>query len=129
MGCISKQQIQNSNDRVIKRVLVPEWSNGDAEAYVVVRSMTVKERAGYEQYWNDTYPDREKESGAKPATSEVVARMIVYTVVDDAGEPLFTVEDIPSFNDRNSAVLTRLWNAAIELNGVNAQKVQEAKAN
>lgn len=129
MGCISKQQFQNSTDRVTKKVPVPEWGGGDKDAYVVVRSMTVKERTEYEQYWNDKYPDREKTGGAKPNTMEVVGRMVVFTAVDDDGKPLFTVDDIPSFDDKNAAVMTRLFTAALEINGVNAEKVQEAKGN
>lgn len=129
MACISKDQAKRANDRITKKVLVPEWGDGDDNAYVVVRSMTVAERKEYEKYWDDKYPERNKENGERPPGMDVVARMIIYTVTDDDGNPLFSVDDIPSFDSKNNSIMTRLFNAALELNGVDAQKVREAKAN
>lgn len=52
------------------------------------------------------------------------AKLIAVTVVDEAGEPLLTVEDVDALDNE---VVTELFKEAQRVNGLNKDSLDEAK--
>ena len=44
MACLKKELILTADDLPMEKVFVPEWADGDPEAYVMVRALTAKEQ-------------------------------------------------------------------------------------
>lgn len=57
------------------------------------------------------------------------AHLLVDSWVDDAGQQVLTVEDVPMVLDLPPGVLMRLVNAVFNLNGLGEDAEQEAKKN
>jgi hypothetical protein len=57
------------------------------------------------------------------------ALFCVYAVVDDEGNPLFTLEDLPQLGKRSSAVLDRVATVALRLNGIGVEAQKDVEKN
>ena len=100
-----RDQILAANDLKTERVEVPEWGGA-----VTVRSMTAGDRDQWEQrLW-----------GGKRdvALTQVRASLVAFTVVDDAGELMFSVDDLEALSRKSSAALTRIYETAVRLNKI-----------
>ena len=49
MSCLTKEKILATNDIKMEKVLVPEWADGDPEAYVMVKALTAKEQDEFDK--------------------------------------------------------------------------------
>lgn len=91
-------------------VPVPEW---DGTVYIRRLSMTQMEADGF----LDAARDR----------NAIVNRLLVATLADESGEPLFAPEDMPGLIEGEASVLMRLFNRSAALNGL-SETATEAEA-
>ncbi len=89
---------------------VPEWGGS-----VKIQTMTGAARQIFQNSVN-------KKSGVP---DNMMERLIIATVIDDNGEPLFIPSDIPALAKKSAVALTRVFEAAAELNGLTAKAVDE----
>jgi hypothetical protein len=102
---LTREQILNANDLPSEPVPVPEWGQG---ATLKVRQLTVAEVNELAKKQTE-HPDK------------VFAYWLVFTVVDDNGNRLFTPEDAVALEGKSAQVIKRLAEAAIKLNMFNTE--------
>jgi len=117
---LNKQNILDAADIQYKTITVPEWG-GD----VRLRSMTGFDRDAYEN-WLMEQP--ELESGRR-RVENVRARMAAMSIVDDAGECIFTEADIPALGKKSAAGLGRIYDAITSLNAIDQKDVEALAKN
>jgi hypothetical protein len=107
---LTKDQILSSDDLPRELVKVPEWGG---EVYV--RTMSGADRDAFEA---DFQRDRSK---------DIRAKLAVRVVCDRSGQRLFTDADIPALSNKSAAALDRIFAAAIKLNKISKDDVEELK--
>lgn len=120
---LSKHEIQQIDDQQVDDVDVPEWGGS-----VRVRGLTGEERDAYEA----SLIEERKRGGVgvtKKRLRNARARLIVMAAVDDAGDPLFTTEDIPWLGQKSARAVDRLAEKARELSGMTEQDEEELLGN
>lgn len=120
MALLSKQSILDAVDIQYNTVAVPEWGGE-----VRIRSLTAADRDSYEQ-WLMSLPD---ESGPSQRMVGMRARMASLSVVDEAGERVFSESDIEALNKKSAAALGRVFDAITALNAINAAEVEALAKN
>lgn len=94
-----------------------------AGAQFRVRTMTAGERSLFdEQFTKKGKTDRARQR-------EVRERLIVATVIDADGELIFSEEDLPQLRQVDAALVERLVEAAMRLNGISKDDVEELEGN
>jgi hypothetical protein len=97
-----------------ERVEVPEWGG-----YVFVRTMTGDEREGFEL--EHIAQGKEK--------SQLKARLLVRTVCDEVGVPLFTKDQVAALSAKNSVPIDRLAEVSMRLNALTGEASEEMAKN
>lgn len=105
---LSRDQIFAADDLRIEKVECPEWGG---EVYVKLMSGSERDRFEISHTAN---PDK-----------DIRARLIVSTVCDCTGVLLFTPADTESIGGKSSAVLDRIFSAAIKLNRIRKEDVDD----
>jgi hypothetical protein len=107
---LTKEQIL-SRPRITQVVPVPEWG-GEVRLQV----MGGKDLMDYEAGANDdaTVLDR-------------CSRILAFTLVDEAGQLLFTEADIAALYEKEGKVVTRLGHLATQLNRLRLQDLEDAE--
>lgn len=130
MGCLNKKQILEANDLKTEKIFVPEWADGDPDAYVLLRTLTAADREAFE---NTIYSITTPEDGEKPKVTidnkDHRAKLCAFCMVDDDGNRLFTEADIPDLAGKSASALERVFNAAQTLNGFGATALKEVVKN
>lgn len=109
---LTKDQIFEVTDLKTETVEVPEWGGS-----VLVRSMNGQDRDGFETSLFTTNPD-----GTRTADmANLRAKMVALTVVDESGNRLFEVSDVPRLALKSAVALERVFDAAQRINGVGAK--------
>ncbi|VVE49425.1 hypothetical protein [Pandoraea terrigena] len=96
---------------------VPEWGDGVA---VLVSEMSGTARDAF-------YSARE--GVPKQSISESQAKLLLATVVDESGAPVFDEGDIEGLRAQSSVALDRIAGVAMRLNGMGPAAVEEAAKN
>ena len=99
---LTRDAILAADDYHREYVDMPEWGGG-----VYVQMITAK--AGLEMVGHS------EDDGQNQAVMNV-GRLLVMAVVDEAGRPLFTVEDIPALMEKPRTTIDRLSEAVMRLN-------------
>lgn len=113
MTILTKEAILGAADLKTEAVEVPEWGG-------TVRISVMSGLA------RDQFLAQQNE---KAAFSEFQSRLLVSTIVDDANQPIFTADDIDALRGKNQAVLSRLSEVAMRLNGMEPKAVENAAKN
>ena len=116
---LSREQILASTDLRKELVDIPEWGGS-----VYVRVMTAAERDKLDA----RYIQRKGQNGQR-SFENFRAEMVVTTVVDDAGQRLFTDADVPQISLKSAAAVERIFNVASRLNGLSAKDQEELAKN
>jgi hypothetical protein len=117
---LKRDQILEAKDLRTVRVKVREWAvNGEDE--VIVASMTGEMRDAWEQSLVD--------KGGAVKLANVRARLLVFTIVDEDGNRVFSDEDIQLLGKKSSSALERCVKAAQKLNKLTDSDMEEAKGN
>lgn len=109
---LSRNAILGCDDNTTETVHVPQWGGS-----VRVKSLTAKERDRIEAHIIG--------KGGKAKLENLRARMAVASVIDDAGDPMFTEEDIAALASKSAAALDKVFTAAQRLSAMSDEDVEE----
>lgn len=116
-----KQQIRDLQDRPTEMVPVPEWS-----CDVRVQALSGRGR----EVFNEDFRARlEAARNRVILNSMFLALVVVHTVVDEDGVCVFSAEDLDWLSEKNEAVLDRIAQVGLRLNGFTPAAVEEAEKN
>lgn len=107
MSLLSKKDILTANDIKTKEFEVAEWGGS-----VCLRVISGSDRDKFEQ----AVADKKIES--------IRSKFLVMTICDKDGEKLFTEEEWEELNKKASPVLTKVFDAAWELNAFSPAAVE-----
>jgi hypothetical protein len=110
MTVLTAEQILAAQDAGLLKVAVPEW-NGE----VYVRVMSVGERDSYERMWLG-----KRDTGIENFRTEYLARVLC----DEKGALLFTRDQVGALANKNGAVMSRLFDAAMKHNNMTEGDVE-----
>lgn len=111
MAILNKTDILAAQDLPIETVAVPEWG-GD----VIVRCMSGLERDAFEE-------------STRKNRSNMATRLLAFTLVDEAGQHLFSEEEMVELGKKSGAVINRLFAVSIRLNGLGDEQKAAAEKN
>lgn len=114
MTMLSKEAILSAHDIRTEDVAIPEWGGN-----VRIAVMSGLARDKFVELQGD----------GKSAFSEFQARLLVSTVVDGSGLPLFADADIEALRGKSKAVLDRLMAVAMRINSLGPDAAEEAEKN
>jgi hypothetical protein len=117
---LTKAAILTAADLRTQIVDVPEWGGA-----VTVRTMTGVDRDAFE---NSMLKVDAKGNRSADLTN-MRAKLCALTLVDDAGNPLFTIAEVEQLAQKNAAALDRIFKVAQALNGLTADSVEAAEKN
>ena len=105
---LTKDQILSADDLRHVDVDVPEWGG-------TIRLQTITAR------------DRQKfhAGGTKGAMDDFMERFIVACATDENGKLLFTSEDVKALGSKSAMALNRVFEAAVELNGMSQRGIED----
>jgi len=105
---LTKEQILSADDLRHVDVDVPEWGG-------TIRLQTITAR------------DRQKfhSGGTKGAMDDFMERFIVACAIDEKGKLLFNSEDVKALSAKSAIALNRVFEAAVELNGMSQRGVED----
>ena len=119
MTLLSKSTILCANDLQTEDVEVPEWGGA-----VRVRSFTGRERDAFESSMV-----RGDGRDRKVDLTNMRARLVGLTVIDETGQRLFTDEEADLLGAKSGAALDRVFAIAQKLNGLSGADVEELSKN
>jgi hypothetical protein len=108
MALLNRSQILEAEDRQYDTVDCPEWGGE-----VRLRSISGRQRDDYEQSMLE-----QRGNDRKVNMRNARAKLIVLCAVDEAGQPLFTTEDVRRLGAKNARPLDRLFDACQKLAGL-----------
>ena len=112
-----REQILAADDLAVEYVDVPQW-----QCKVGIRCMTAAERDAFEGSCLDSHLKATK-------LSNVRARLVCLTAVDEAGKRIFTSDDADALGTRSGAVMDRLFEIAQRVNGLSRADVDDLEKN
>jgi len=124
MKLLTKEDIINSKDVQYKVVDVPEWG-GKAR----VRSMTARDRDKYEASMVNARVEDGQLKRDEVTLDDYRARLCAMTMVDNAGELLFSIEDVKVLGQKSASAIQRVFNVATELNNISQEDVDDIVKN
>lgn len=104
-----RDQILGTPDLKKELVEVPEWPDAGP---LYVREMSGKERLAFE-------------TTLQAGDANAVTMAVAFTICDEAGNLIFGAEDAPAIAEKNAKVIRRIYDAAIALNRVEKEAVEE----
>lgn len=119
MALLKRSEILAVDDLKTETVSVPEWGGE-----VMVRSLTGAERDYFES--SIVSLDGKK---TKTDLSNVRAKLVVVSCVDENGDSLFTAEDVEALGEKSASALQRVFEVAQHLSGLTAADVEELAKN
>lgn len=121
MALLGKEDILRAKDTVTEDVPVPEWGG-----VVRVKGMTGRER----DRWESSIVTVDKSGkAATPNMDNNRAKLVAATVVDEAGNLIFTAEDVGLLGNKSGAALERVVNVAMRLSGISSGDLEELAGN
>jgi hypothetical protein len=117
---LSRDQILEASDLRSQPTDVPEWGGA-----VIVRTMTGADRDAFENGMVSVRADGSREQNL----TNFRAKLVALTVVDDAGDLLFSTDDLARLAAKSAVALQRVFEVAQSINGLGAQAVETAAKN
>jgi len=119
MTLLTKSAILAADDLKTEDVDVPEWGGT-----VRVCAFSGRERDAFEaSLMRGDGKDR------KVDLTNMRARLVALTVVDDSGQKVFTQDDVDLLGAKSGAALDRVFSVAQKLNGLSGADVEELTKN
>jgi hypothetical protein len=119
MTLLSKTAILAAQDLQTEDVEVPEWGGA-----VRVRCFTGRERDAFEASMV-----RGEGRDRKVDLTNMRARLVGLTVIDETGQRLFTDDEVDLLGAKSGAALDRVFAIAQKLNGLSGADVNELSKN
>ena len=114
---LSRDQILHAEDLIVEEIDVPEWGGK-----VFLRVMTGTNRGLYDGKYA-------KINEMPHLHHDVRIQLLIYTLCDEHGNQLFTNQDIPILGAKNGSVIDRLFDIAMEMNGIGKKGVENETKN
>lgn len=102
-----------------RELYVPEW-----QTWVKIRGLTARERDDYER---SIMVGKGKDRDVN--LRNLRSKLVVRSVVDPAGQLLFSDADIEALGDKSAAALERIFDVARDLSGLSEQDTEELLKN
>lgn len=116
-----QDSILSAQDLELKPVMVPEWGHGASVPLELhIGTMTGEERDEYERWLEET-------DVAKRSTLEIITKILSLTLKDEKGQRVFSDEDRVKLGKRSIKVLNRLYDLAVEFNGLGRKGAEAAE--
>lgn len=112
---LGRDDILQADDIVTEAVDVPEWGGA-----VLVKGMTGTERDAF-----DAAIMSETGKSKKVNLENLRAKLCAATVVDEAGNPLFTQEDVAALAKKSAMAIQKVYDVAARICGLGADDVEE----
>ncbi len=112
---LTKDAILKATDAKVEKVEVPEWGG-----HVFVRTMSGTERDSFEA---ETYVTKGKK--VEFNRENFRARLLVRTLCDESGTPIFTRKDVDALGKKSAKALDKCFSASQKINGLSAEDVDE----
>jgi hypothetical protein len=112
-GLLTREQILAAQDIRSEPVEVPEWGGT-----VMVRGLTGRSRDALELRFAGSNGNLDKERG-----SDFRAAFAAMSIVDAAGERMFTDDDVKALGEKSSLALQRVFDAAIRLSAADPSDI------
>ena len=116
---LTRQEILSIRDIRTEIVFVPEWGGS-----VRIKAMTGKERDAWE-----TALFQIDGKDVKMNKENLRAKLVALTVVDEAGQRLFTEADVEALGSKSAAALDRIYQASQKLSGLTPDDIKEMEKN
>jgi len=116
---LTRQEILSIRDIRTETVFVPEWGGT-----VRIKAMTGKERDAWE-----TALFQIDGKDVKMNKENLRAKLVALTVVDEAGQRLFTEADVEALGSKSAAALDRIYQASQKLSGLTPDDIKEMEKN
>lgn len=113
---LTKEQILNSQDGKTIDIDVPEWGG----------SVTISTMSGFAR---DQFEGSLVGKNGGTNISNIRAKLAAATIVDEAGNLLFTDKDVAALGKKSSAALDRVFEASQKLNKISDGDVEELAKN
>ena len=119
MALLTRDQILAADDLKCETLEVPEWGGE-----VIVRSLTGTERDAFE----DSVV-KQRGNSRELNLRNARARLVSLSLIDEAGNKLFTDKDVDLLGRKSAAALDRVFAAAQRLSGLTEQDIDELAKN
>jgi hypothetical protein len=116
MTDLTRDQVLNADDCRPQAVEVPEWGGT-----IYVRQMSAAERDRLEA---ETFRPNGKHNLAN-----LSARTVVLCACDAGGRRLFSDRDAEALGKKSAAAVSRVFKVVQQVNGLNAEAVEDAEKN
>jgi len=120
MTHLSRELILEASDLTQAQVDVPEWGG-----FVKLRMMIGLERSVFEQSMVTVKVDGTREQDL----TNVRVNLVALTAIDEAGNLLFSKDDVARLGTKSSKALNRVFEASTELNALGDTAVKNAVKN
>jgi hypothetical protein len=122
MSLLTRDQILDAQDLKSEDVDVPEWGGS-----VRVRELTASERDAVEAASTSIRIEKgQAQTDFNKAVMEGFrARLAAYSIVDEAGNRLFTDQDMLALGKKSSSAMQRVFDVAMKLSAFTAKDVEE----
>lgn len=116
---LTRQEILSIRDIRTETVFVPEWGGA-----VKIKAMTGKERDAWEAALFQI-----DGKDVKMNKENLRAKLVALTVVDEAGQRLFTEADVEALGSKSASALDRVYQASQKLSGLTPDDIKEMEKN
>jgi hypothetical protein len=116
MSLLTRLNVLQADDLKHEDVPVPQWGG-----MVRIRVMTGAER--------DEFRTSIAENGETVPVGRFSAALVAATCIDEAGNRIFTMEDIEALEAKSAKSLDGPANVAMRLNGLGGKAIEEAAKN
>jgi len=116
---LGRDAILKATDLPTEDIEVPEWGGT-----VRVRGLTGE---GRDEYEASTFVMRDGQ--AFPDTANTRAKLCARCIVDEAGEPLFTQQDVHALGQLSGRALNMIWERCLALSGLSEEDTKELAGN
>jgi hypothetical protein len=113
---LTRDEILSADDLTSERVKVPEWGGE-----VIVRALTGTLRDAWETSMVSADGKR-----LKVDSSNVRAKLVAVSVVDDKGKRVFTDKDVIRLGNKSAAALERVVDVAKRLSAIGEDELEAA---
>ena len=128
MTYLSRDDVLKADDLEIVDVDVPEWGG-----IVRVRALSGTARDAYDaslvRMGTNGQPLRDRDGEPVMDITNRRAKLIVLAVVNDDGDPLFSLADVAALGAKSGVALERVADAIERLSGMNDEAVEDAEGN
>lgn len=116
---LTRDQIRNVTDIATETVFIQEW-----QASVIVRGMSGSERDAFEQS-NIVGKGKNRDVNFR----NYRAKLVIWSVVDEKGDRLFSETDAEWLGAKSAAALSRIVDVASRLSGISDSDAEELLGN